>query len=129
MNQHIREIESKLLEKPVRISKQKPEDYVGGGQSKLRYLGHRVPQLHETLQDGFSFSRKDDREIARIWDHVWRNSDCYEVMSLALSWFYHPERKPDLSAHWKTLKRWSARIDNWAHSDTLSGIYARILEE
>lgn len=129
MNQYIAEIEVALDLLPKRMSSQHPESYIGGGQSGLRFIGLRVPQLHQVSRVGFSFSKLESKEITQIWDHVWRRSDCYEVMSLALSWFYGPQQRQILKTNWPRLKKWSSRIDNWAHSDTLSGIYARILED
>jgi 3-methyladenine DNA glycosylase AlkD len=81
------------------------------------------------LKRGFSFSALDRGEVANIWDSVWQKSDCFEVMALALAWFDHKKQADILVDQWPRLKKWSARIDNWAHSDTLSGIYARILEQ
>lgn len=129
MNQFITEIETALRSLPNRTSSQHPESYIGGGQSRLTFIGLRVPQLQQMYRTGFSFSQLDTKEVAKVWGYIWCNSECYEVMSLALSWFYDPKRRLDLKAHWPALKRWSSRIDNWAHSDTLSGIYARILED
>jgi 3-methyladenine DNA glycosylase AlkD len=129
MKQYIIEVETTLSRFPKRTSAQNPEAYIGGGQSKLRYIGLRVPDLRLTYRTGFSFSKGEPEEIAKIWDYVWQNSDCYEVMSLALTWFEDPKQRKNLKAFWPLLKKWSARIDNWAHSDTLSGIYARIHED
>ena len=130
MKDYVQEIENKLRSFPQRTSAHNPEAYIGGGQSKLRYIGLRVPHLDQAMATGFSFSKNSsDAELAEIWNFVWWNSDCFEVMSLALSWFYKPERKKDLQRYWPQLKKWSERIDNWAHSDTLSGIYARLLEQ
>lgn len=129
MNQYISEVEQALATWPRRTSSQNPESYIGGGQSKLRYIGLRVPQLQQTQKRGFSFSNHNSNEIAKVWNHVWQNSDCYEVMALALAWFYAPQQRSILLKHWPLLKKWSTRIDNWAHSDSLSGIYARILED
>ncbi len=127
--QYLDEIEGELQKLPKRTSSQVPEAYIGGGQSKLRYIGLKVPDLRNTMRRGFSFSQLPPEQVAEIWDFVWWNSDCYEVMSLALSWFEDPKRRGELPKYWPRLKKWSARIDNWAHSDTLSGIYARIHED
>ncbi len=129
MNQYILEVEKSLSSFPQRTSSQNPETYIGGGQSQLRYMGLRVPQLQQAMRKGFSFSDSQSTEIAKIWNYVWINSDCFEVMSMALAWFYDSKQKSNLNQHWPLLKKWSSRIDNWAHSDTLSGIYARILEQ
>lgn len=128
MNTYITEIENVLSSFPQRTSAQHPESYIGGGQSRLRYIGLRVPHLQQAMLKGFSFSQAESAQLAKIWDYVWWHSDCYEVMSLSLSWFYDPNQRLILKKHWPLLKKWSSRIDNWAHSDTLSGIYARILE-
>jgi len=129
MKRYEDEVETALSSLPKRTSTQNPEAYIGGGQSKLRYIGLRVPDLRQTSRSGFSFAKNDPREIAKIWDYLWQNSDCYEVMLLALIWFEDPKQRKDLKAHWPLLKKWSGRIDNWAHSDSLSGIYARIHED
>ncbi|MCB9026010.1 MAG: DNA alkylation repair protein [Bdellovibrionaceae bacterium] len=129
MNSHHIEIENTLSSFPKRTSSQNPESYIGGGQSNLRYIGLRVPHLQQAMRKGFSFSSGQPIELAKVWDDVWWSSDCYEVMSLALSWFYDPKQRRILKQYWPQLKKWSTKIDNWAHSDTLSGIYARILED
>ncbi|MGZ3794170.1 MAG: DNA alkylation repair protein [Bdellovibrio sp.] len=129
MNHYIVEIENILSLSPMRISSQHPESYIGGGHSKLRFVGLRVPQLQQAMHNGFSFSEAETDKQAKIWDYIWWNSDCYEVMSLALAWYYDNKQRKILSQHWSKLKKWSEKIDNWAHSDSLSGIYARILEE
>lgn len=128
MQSFVSEIEEVLARFPKRTSSQNPESYIGGGISGLRYIGLRVPHLRQAMQAGFSFSNKPQSELAAIWDEVWWSSDCFEVMSLALDWFYHPRQRPILESQWPRLKKWSSRVDNWAHSDSLSGIYARIHE-
>lgn len=129
MKSYIVEIEKVLLTYPQRTSAHHPESYIGGGQSKLRFIGLKVPHLRESLKKGFSFSREDRQGMAKTWDYIWHHSDCYEVMALALAWFDDRKQKDILLQEWPRLKEWSIRIDNWAHSDGLSGIYARILEE
>ncbi len=126
---HIKEIEDILNKLPQRTSSQHPESYIGGGQSKLKYIGLRVPHLRQVMSQGFSFSYRSLDEIARIWDQIWWESDCFEVMLLALNWFDSPKQRHNLISYWDILEKWSSKIDNWAHSDTLCGIYSRILEE
>lgn len=125
---HVNEIETTLKRFPARTSRQVPEAYIGGGQSRLRYIGLKVPHLRQALRTGFSFSEGAPTDVARIWNDVWWNSDCFEVMALALMWFEHPKRREQLVTNWPILKRWSARIDNWAHADALAGLYSRVHE-
>ncbi len=129
MSQHLVELEQMLSMFPKRTSSQHPESYIGGGQSKLRFIGLRVPHLRLALRNGFSFSSDDPHAVAAVWDDVWNNSDCFEVMSLGLAWFYDPKQRGILLDQWPRLQKWSSKIDNWAHADCLSGIYARILED
>ena len=63
---YIEEIERALSKFPVRTSSQVPESYIGGGQSRLRYLGLRVPHLRQAVREGFSFSYLDLNEQLRI---------------------------------------------------------------
>ncbi len=128
MRKYLLEVEKALSCIPVSESAYHPESYIGGGHSSLRYIGLRVPQLRAALKIGFSFSGRETSEVLKIWDYIWHNSDCYEVMSLALYWFDLRKKSPELSSQWPTLSRWSKRIDNWAHSDSLCDLYARILE-
>lgn len=129
MNQYVKEVERILSKLPQRTSKLHPESYIGGDQSKLRFLGLRMPDLHAALKKGFSFSHLESRDVAKIWEQIWTHSDCFEVMTAALLWFYHPKQRRELRAYWPILKKMSVKIDNWAHADGLSGIYAIILEE
>lgn len=129
VNPYVFEIEMALSQFPRRTSSLCPETYIGGGQSKLQYIGLSVPCLQQTLRKGFSFSTNAPEDLAEIWNQVWFDSNCFEVMSLALTWFCGPKQRTNLVRYWSLLKRWSLKVDNWAHSDTLSGLYARILEE
>ena len=129
MTKFTKEIHLALSKLPQRTSKHHPESYIGGGQSKLKYIGLRMLDLHQALKVGFSFSASDSKEIAKIWDQIWHSSDCFEVMQVALLWFNHSKQKPVLRQYWPLLKKWAMRVDNWAHADSLSCLYARVLEE
>jgi 3-methyladenine DNA glycosylase AlkD len=129
MSKELLEIETALAAYPCRTSTQIPESYIGGGQSGLRFLGLKVLHLRQALKTGFSFSGKDFAEVAEIWDRIWWESDCFEVLALALAWFEDRRRTSFLPSQWGQLRKWSGKIDNWAHSDALSNLYARILEQ
>ncbi len=125
----LEEVERALVElKPIR-SQLDPKAYIGGGVSKLRYLGLRVPQVREASKRKFSFLANEESEVLKIWDYVWRRSDCYETMCLPIEYYSAKARWPQLTRVWPTLKGWASRLDNWAHSDGLSSIYARALEQ
>ncbi len=126
---YLDEIEAALRQEPPAGSAQKHFEYIGGRQSKLKYLGLKVPQIDRALKPGFSFYVHDADEVTKILDYVWQKSPCYETMCVALAYFSHRKRTDLLVDAWPRLKGWVKRVDNWAHSDELSGIYSRTLEQ
>jgi 3-methyladenine DNA glycosylase AlkD len=62
----------------------------------------------------------------QIWNEIWQTSQSYEVLSQAeLFVEYHIKNiKPEIL--WPILQTWVKRIDNWAHSDSLSSFYSKI---
>ncbi len=126
MRKYLSEIENTLRSFPREIPPGIAEAYIGGKQSRLIYLGLKVPTTRQILKKGFSFSTRDEKTQAPVWDYVWNKSQLYEAMSLALDWQYRQEVSPrDL---WRRIKPWNERVDNWAHADGLSNLYAQILE-
>ena len=123
-----KKIELFILKTPPKKSQLDGAQYVGGGQSKLTFLGHRIPQLRQLYKENFSYADLTLKERLKIWDEVFKNSKIFEVMSLSMFWA-GTLSKQDLIKIWLTLKTWSLSIDNWAHSDSLCQLYAEILEE
>jgi 3-methyladenine DNA glycosylase AlkD len=103
------------------------EDYIGGGESKLRYLNLKIPRVRAAFKKGFSFSTLPPEDQWRIWDHIWKHSDTFEVMLLSSYWV---SSRPfdEVIKQRKILLNWVHRVDNWAHSDEMSAHYARLLE-
>ena len=126
---HLREVEAALTDVAPDGSAEQHFNYIGGRVSKLTYLGLKVPQVTQVKKGGFSFADLAAKDQLAIWDFIWSKSDCYEAMCLPLNHYGDKKRVPELKAAWPKIKRWVKRIDNWAHSDSLSSIYARILEE
>jgi 3-methyladenine DNA glycosylase AlkD len=105
----------------------RPENYVGGGRSRLRYLAYRAPDLRRIAKQEFSFSHFSLDEQFKIWTQNFLTDDSFEGMSLSLYWL--DEQDPDfLLKKWSALKTWSKAIDNWGHGDSLCSVYARLLE-
>jgi len=103
------------------------KNYVGAGESKLEFLDLTVPILDRRLKKGFSFSNRPLAEQWRIWDQIWRHSSIFEVLVSAFAFADgHPVEA--LTPYRKTLLGWVERSDNWANSDGLSSLYARLLE-
>lgn len=89
-------------------------------------LGLTVPQSRATLKNGYSFLNLDRLSILSVFDHIWNHAVYFEEMSQAI-YFY--EKKSLIQQEFLTIINWIDRCDNWAHSDGLSSIYARALEE
>lgn len=130
------ELRKKLnaLPKPSLKSAQMSGRYIGGvghekrkpdEQSKLSFMGFRLPVLRAIE---FSFSNLPITEQAKIWNNIWNNTNSYEEKWFALEFFSQKKVLKDIENFWPILKTWVKDIDNWAHSDGLSSIYAQILE-
>jgi 3-methyladenine DNA glycosylase AlkD len=111
----------------VNHEKRKPDE-----QSKLIYLGLKIPESRAIYKELFLLSDSsqalNNDEKAIIWNYIFKNSDTFEEQWLSLNFFNQKEILKIAPRYWKFLKTWVKHIDNWAHSDTLSGIYATILE-
>lgn len=87
-------------------------------------LGLAVPEQRAVAKRGFSFVDKPQTEIDRIWHNLAMQTESFEVFSQALFYYEKREDLVDLK-HWRMLKQWVRRVDNWAHSDSLSSLYAQ----
>ncbi len=96
--------------------------------SALQHLGIRFPALRARVKQGFSFSGLPEAELLRVWDTLWRTSACADVLFAALEFLGPVVRKRIPPGLWPLVGPWSERIDNWCHSDMLSGVYSRVLE-
>jgi 3-methyladenine DNA glycosylase AlkD len=122
MKENLRELEKILGAKPVRPSRWKMADYIGAGESQYIYLELRIPEVRAAFKKGFSFPQSFE-----VWDYVWKNARHFEVMCFA-QYFLEKRTPAELLAHDKMLFSWIERVDNWALSDGLSAIYAKMLE-
>ena len=125
---HLIEVAKRVKAAPRSIPAGMSEAYIGGGQSRLRYAGLKVPQIKKIARSGFAIESLDFEAQFDTWEYVWQSSDCYEVMSLALGWLGQRKHRDRLKTMWPRIAKWALRIDNWAHGDELCGIYADILE-
>ena len=97
--------------------------------SDLEHLARiPVPALRSLHREGFSFSHLSHVTQASLWTYVLKKTSYFEVASQALMYF--EARRGCLAREdWATLQSWVNYIDNWAHSDTLSSIYAQLHEQ
>jgi 3-methyladenine DNA glycosylase AlkD len=127
----------KSLPRPPLKVAQMSARYVGGvghekrkadEQSRHTFTGVKLPILKAIEQDGFSFSKLSINEQAKIWNHIWCNSNSFEEKWFALSFFSKKPILKKITDFWPLLKGCVKHVDNWAHSDGLSHIYAHVLE-
>lgn len=96
--------------------------------SKLKHLGIKFPALRRRVKQGFSFYELPEEQVLKVWDSLWSSSPYADVLFAALE-YYLPIVKKQVPANlWSVVKGWTPRIDNWCHSDGLSSLYSRILE-
>ena len=96
--------------------------------SQLEHLGIKFPALRTRVKQGFSFYELPEKQILEVWDYLWQTSPYADVLFAALE-YYAPIIKKQVSPNlWFVMQKWSKRVDNWCHSDGLSAIYSRILE-
>lgn len=96
--------------------------------SGLKFFGMSVGDIRKIQKNGFSFSSLPDKEVEMIWHYIFMNAEYFEVFSQALIYFQYRKKELDLS-HWKFLRQWPKRIENWEHSDRLSDIYSALHEK
>ncbi len=100
---------------------------VGYMNSALPILGLDVPTQRRVAKTPYSFLSLPASEVDQVWDYIFMHGTEFEVLSQAL--FYFQARRERAGLHeWAILRRWVRRIDNWAHSDQLSDMFAHIHE-
>ena len=114
---------AKGTDKPILFKDLK--GYIG---TSYDFIGLSVPAMRKVFKTGYSFTGSVKPKELLIWDDLWKNSQVFEVMSQALSFLTRalPDETPE--AAWDLSRKWVRKIDNWAHSDELSAIYASLLE-
>jgi 3-methyladenine DNA glycosylase AlkD len=92
----------------------------------INRISLRVPIIRAELKKDLSFLGKSESEILKYWDRIWKESSYFESMSLALYYYQH---RSLTRSEVNKLKTWVNRCTCWEHSDDLSKIYAKILED
>lgn len=124
MQNHLLEVEQKLKHHKIHDPEYKA---FREKTTNMKVLGHRLPVMQKLVKDGFSFYSKTEEEILKIWNFIWKNHDIHEMLYLPL--FYYRNNKNKLSLdHWKVMKNWINKIENWEHGDSIAGIYSYFYE-
>jgi 3-methyladenine DNA glycosylase AlkD len=133
--QYLVELEKKLDLKAAKKNRPKsliiPEDYINTEDPTMTFLKLSIPEVREFLKELINDFKKNNLSPAaqyEIIEHVWFKAVTFEARALALFWL-DKQDVDFLVSKTKFLVAWVDRIGNWAHSDTYSGVLARIFEK
>ena len=114
---------SAKTEKPAKYKDLKK--YIG---TNYDFTGLSVPTQRALFKKGFSFSGLPLAKQLEIWDRLWKTSSQYDIMTFALMFVNKHLKAFEPVEIWNITREWVSKVDNWAHSDQLSTIYADLLE-
>jgi 3-methyladenine DNA glycosylase AlkD len=124
------EVECWLKNNKRTISRNEFERYRQGPQPTLmtQGLGLSTPVVRSTLKANLTINQLPEVQAAQAWHFVFMNSDIFEALCAALYFFWDPIRYDRSDVFWIYFKDQAHRIDNWVHSDQLSKLVAKSLE-
>lgn len=109
------------------------EKYLRENNYKTKYRLYNLDEKKflKATQNGYSFSMFPHRDQAKIWTHIFKNTEYMGIGHLAISHFksFQNKKTHPLFQYWSQLKTWVSKIENWAHADMLASIYCDILSE
>ncbi len=107
MEEYLLEVHNSL----VKNSKLKKDE------NDLLRAGLRVPLVRKHLKNNqFSFLELSDSKILNSWDFIWKNSECFEVMSMAL---YYYQGKSLSKSEFQKLKTWNKSKNPWMRRQSI----------
>ena len=127
-NKYTKEVEDTLTQRSLHSDKQKAD--------KLKkYIGtqHHVHGLTSAKQvaiykSGFSFTKNSIEEDFELFNMIYHQSPSFEGKNLAFIFLDKHHKHIPITTQLKTLPLWVEKVDNWAHSDSLSKYLTRLLE-
>ena len=127
-NKYTKEVEDTLTRLSLNNDKQKVD--------KLKkYIGtqHHVHGLTSAIQvdvykSGFSFTKNSIEEDFEIFNAIYHQSPSFEGKNLAFIFLNKHHKHIPVATQLQILPLWVEKLDNWAHSDSLSKYLTRLLE-
>jgi 3-methyladenine DNA glycosylase AlkD len=104
-------------------------------QSQLIFWGLTTPEQRALSQKNFRLTENkmlhglELVEQWQIWLLVFKQTKIYDLKSIALTWMSHTKLRQIRLKSAHDLHDLTDKIDNWAHSDSLSAMLAEILEQ
>lgn len=90
----------------------------------LKFLNLTMPQVKAVLKEVSTNKNWSFKEASQVWFET----DIFEARALAGYWL-DQQPKAVLQKSFKQAFSWAKVIDNWAHSDQLCSVYARLFEQ
>lgn len=127
-NKYTKEVEDTLTQLSLNSDKQKTD--------KLKkYIGtlNHVHGLTSAIQvdvykSGFSFTKNSIEEDFEIFNGIYHQSPSFEGKNLAFIFLNKHHKHIPVTTQLQILPLWVEKVDNWAHSDSLSKYLTRLLE-
>lgn len=93
----------------------------------LNVLGLRLPVMHAIEKQGFKFYKETSDKILDVWNQIWQTSKIHEAMYMPLFYYRRYHHRLD-EKHWRMMKLWIEKIENWEHADALCALFSILLE-
>ncbi len=122
------ELHAWLAGLPRSIDEDAAKAYLSGGTSTLRFLGLKTPVIDSVRKAPLRINALEGSEAVDAWFSLWETSPIFEALTLAQSHFTQKKLFSRALEHWPLFKKMVERIENWAHSDTLSKLVAACVE-
>lgn len=91
--------------------------------------GNTVPLQRKAFKKKVSFSLFSFDKKLEIWNYIWTNTKEYRTEMFCLYFLEeHLYNKEEMLLSWSTIKFWQNKINRWETSDSISKIYAQLVE-
>ena len=132
LEKYLKEVTSHFMKNSKALPKER-EDYLRENQYDTRYRLRHLDEKKYRLKvkAGFSFSSLGDKDQAKVWSYIFKNTDQMTIGHLAIDHFkrFQGKKNHSLIQYWPLLKTWASTIDNWAHGDMVCSVYCDMLSE
>lgn len=127
LNKYNKEVEDTLTLLSLNNDSQKAaklKKYIG---TKDHVHGLTSAMQTNVYKKGFSFSKKTVEENFEIYNSIYHLSGSFEGKNIAFIFLDKNHTKLSIASQLQILPLWINKVDNWAHSDSLSKYLTRLL--
>jgi 3-methyladenine DNA glycosylase AlkD len=125
--QHLKEVENALIQYSNKSNEQKEKlkRYIG---TTLEVLALTSKEQNACFKKGFSFFKNDAEIDFSIVDKIYFSSNIFEVKNISFLYLHKNHQHLNIKQLLYQLPRWVTKVDNWAHSDSLSKYLTKLLD-